>query len=50
VEEELKTYLVPDTTSSEVHWIPQVLLTENRPVPNTALRDRNLKNKENYAA
>ena len=35
----VKTFLVPDTTSSEVRWIPQVLLTENRLVPNTELRD-----------
>ena len=35
---------VPDTTLSVEPWILQVLLTENRPVPNTALRDRNRNN------
>ena len=48
VEEELRTYLVQDTTSSEVLLIPQVSLTENRLVPNTELKD--LKNKmKSYA-
>ena len=54
VEEELRTYLVQDTTSSEVLLIPQVSLTENRLVPNTELRDLKLKNNlsrsEIYAA
>ena len=40
----VKAYLVQDTTSSEVLLILQVLLTENRPVLNTALRDRKLRN------
>ena len=35
---------VPDTTSSVVHLILQVLLTENRPVLNTVLRDRKRNN------
>ena len=39
----VKDLPVQDTTSSEVLLIPQVLLTENRPVPNTELKD--LKNK-----
>ena len=30
---------ISDTTLSEVLWTPQVLLTENRLVPNTELRD-----------
>ena len=44
VVEGLRTYLVQDTTSSEVLLILQVLLTENRPVLNTALRDRKRNN------
>mgnify|MGYP000264246244 FL=1 len=43
-EEELRTCQVPDTTSSVVHLILQVLLTENRPVLNTVLRDRKRNN------
>ena len=42
----VRTYLVPDTTSSEVPWIPQALQTDVRQDPNTALRDlRMLRNK-----
>ena len=44
VVEGLRTYLVQDTTSSEVLLIQQVSLTENRLVPNTELRDLKLKN------
>ena len=41
----VKTYCqVPGTISLEVHWIQQVLPTEGRPVPNTALRDRKTRN------
>ena len=43
-EEELRTCQVPDTTSSVVPLILQVLLTENRPVLNTVLRDRKRNN------
>ena len=39
------TYQVPDTTSSVVHLIQLVSLTENRLVPNTALRDQRLLSK-----
>ena len=38
----LRTYQVQDITSSVVHLIQQVLLTENRLVLNTALRDQRL--------
>ena len=33
--------VVPDIILSVVLWIQQELLTESRPVPNTALRDQN---------
>ena len=45
-----QTCPVQDTTSSVVHWIPQVLPTESRLVPSTALRDlRTLRSKEMYS-
>ena len=40
VVEGLKTYQVQDTTSFVEHLIQQVLLREDRLVPNTVLRDR----------
>ena len=50
VEEELRTCLVQDTTSSVVHWIQQVLQRDVRLAPNTARRDRKtLKNNKHLA-
>ena len=43
MEEGLRTYLVQDTTSSEVLLIPQVLLTENRPcLLYTSINDKHI--------
>ena len=47
VEAVLRTFRVPVTISSVVLSIPQVLLRDVRPVPNTVLRDRKtLRNKQ----